>query len=143
MFTWILAGSLVVGAPALRDERRPVAPPAGEWGVDRMESDGDRITLCTRMSYRFTRTERQVNYFLVRPVRVAERAAYAATRGGWAEADLPADPAGPPGDRKAIWRVDGDTLTWCEGPPGGARPTDFTAPKGSGRTLTVLKRAGD
>ena len=142
MFTWVIAGSLVVGAPALKDERKPVTPPAGEWVVERTESDGARVTFCTRMYYRFTRTERCLTYNMIRPAVVTQRAAYYDT-GGRLEVDFPADPDGLQPERKGIWKVDGDTLTVCEGLTNGARPTDFTAPKGSGRTLTVLKRVGD
>jgi hypothetical protein len=44
------------------------------------------------------------------------------------------------GVKRAIWKLDGDTLTECESAPDGERPTDFTAPAGSGRTVWVLQR---
>jgi len=40
----------------------------------------------------------------------------------------------------AIYEVDSDTMRLCLSPITQPRPTDFTAEKGSGRTLIVLKR---
>jgi uncharacterized protein (TIGR03067 family) len=39
-----------------------------------------------------------------------------------------------------IYKLDGDTLTICMAAPGQPRPKDWTAGKGSGRTLRVFKR---
>lgn len=41
---------------------------------------------------------------------------------------------------QAIYRLDGDTMTFCFTALDGDRPTEFTAEKGSGRTLLMLKR---
>jgi uncharacterized protein (TIGR03067 family) len=39
-----------------------------------------------------------------------------------------------------IYELDGDTVKFCFAAPGAARPTEFTAPQGSQRTLSVWKR---
>jgi uncharacterized protein (TIGR03067 family) len=40
-----------------------------------------------------------------------------------------------------IYELDGDTVKFCFSAPGKDRPTDFTTKEGSGRTLSVWKRA--
>jgi uncharacterized protein (TIGR03067 family) len=45
---------------------------------------------------------------------------------------------------RGIYQINGDSqVIFCFAQPGAARPTDFSAPAGSGRTLQVFNRAGD
>jgi len=41
---------------------------------------------------------------------------------------------------KAIYRLEGDVLTYCVGAPGQPRPTSFSTVQGDGNTLVELKR---
>jgi len=60
---------------------------------------------------------------------------------GWI--DLTTVYQGKPGAlyTKAIFSIQGDTLTYCVAPPGQARPRDFVTKGGDEYTLVVLKRA--
>jgi uncharacterized protein (TIGR03067 family) len=53
--------------------------------------------------------------------------------------------AGPSKGEKqlGIYEIDGDTLRFCFASPGKMRPTEFTAKKGSGNTLSTWKRDKD
>jgi hypothetical protein len=42
---------------------------------------------------------------------------------------------------KAIYRLGGNTLTYCVGAPGTPRPTLFATSEGDGNTLVTLRRA--
>ena len=137
----ILAGTLLgatvaAGAPRLKD---PPAPPIpeGRWAVERYEKDGlvrdaramagyvivnTRTTSTLELHGREVGTER-VTWRPGVPVGQMEF-----TSDQWA------------GVKRAIWKLEGDTLTECESAPDGERPTDFTAPAGSGRSVWVLRR---
>lgn len=41
---------------------------------------------------------------------------------------------------KAIYKMEGDRLTYCVAAPGQPRPTEFTTRPGDGNTLVVLRR---
>lgn len=44
---------------------------------------------------------------------------------------------------RGIYKIEGDRLTSCVAAIDAERPTDFTAPAGSGRTLRVFRRVPD
>ena len=140
MFAWLLASSLVFGAPALKDEGKSPKAPEGRWAVERMERDGQvwegaslqgRVVIYTK-----TKCTLEINGAHYG----TEAAEYRVAR-GVQQVDFSAE--GLSGVKKGIWKVDGDTLTVCESEPGGERPSDFTAPAGSKRSLFVHKRIKD
>jgi uncharacterized protein (TIGR03067 family) len=134
----VLAG-LAVAQPAQKEERKSAKPPDGEWVEVRVELDGVAVPRPDFPTFwRFTPESFRLYSSDNRPVTV--QAAYF-ERGGMLEADFGVKKG--PSLRKAIWKLDGKTLTICEGPEGGDRPTDFSAPKGSSRRLTTLKRISD
>ena len=139
MFAWIIAGSLVVGAPGLKEVRKPIDPPSGEWEMRKQEYDGrvqdEYKAGQSEKTMRFTPTKSVLVFFDQFP---REQPAAYYINGETLEIDL--SPDNPKGMRKGIWTIDGDSLLLCFGERGADRPTDFTAPKDSGRTLWTLKR---
>jgi uncharacterized protein (TIGR03067 family) len=141
MCAWILVLALV-GAPETKTEPKPAEPPTGEWYMERFEYEGEVRPSLARGRfnvYRFTDKamillsagsgEQRVREIRSDPVRFVAAA-------GHSHLDF-----GEPAETQAgIFKVDGDTLTICFGPDGKRRPTDFTAPKGSGNMVWVLKR---
>jgi uncharacterized protein (TIGR03067 family) len=137
---------VAVGAPGLKDVRKPVDPPVGEWWFQKWQFDGEAVRLnkdqpgTRRWTVTLAKNKAVIN-FDGRPLSGGRRVEYYET-GTALEFDLSPDlrAADPKTLKKGIWKVDGDTLLFCYGEPGGERPTDFTAPEGSGHTLLTLKR---
>ena len=139
MLTWTLAGAILLGAPALKEVRKPAKPPEGEWTVERLECSGsvtDESGYADKPTARVTATK---SHLLFRGVEVFGPWGVSwFSVGGRLEADFETD--NHKTVSKAIWRIEGGTLQICKSGPGEARPTEFTAPKGSGRTLWVYAR---
>jgi hypothetical protein len=148
MFSWVIASTLVVGAPALKERAEPDRPPTGEWRIERCEHEGragrilggDRVWLGERSVEIGSRGQfaflckYSVVFFRVDGERRADLT-YVSNLPPGTRPNAPAD--APP--ERAIWKNEGDRLTICIGAPGGSRPTDYSAPEGSGRTLYVLR----
>lgn len=145
MHTWVLAGALTLGAPALKEERKPVKAPDGEWTLERDETGGlahDHSRSPNKPIATFSPTRWKMTLF----GRSAEPPYQAAwfDGGGQLKADFWTPEAkGERAPMKAIWKVEGDTLTICLGWWGEPRPTDFAAPKKANRTLLVFKRKSE
>lgn len=136
MFTWTVAASLIVGAPALKDRRIPDKPPTGEWRIEQAEWDkrrprclaGDRVWIGARTIEIGSRMRLGVSKWSADFYRV----------NGECRADF-TDPDRPDSPReRAIWKVEGDRLIICVGAPGEPRPTEYSARAYSGRMLFVL-----
>ncbi|HKB01559.1 MAG TPA: hypothetical protein VKD90_05030 [Gemmataceae bacterium] len=134
---WVLAVAVIVGAPALKE--KPPDPPAGEWDLELMVRGGPPVMPKGRDDFlrlRFTPTSRAaVSSSFPRPS--TARATFAQA-GGVLHLDI--YQGGPDTVERGIWKVEGHTLTICQGLPGEPRPTDFTCPRGSKRVLMVLRR---
>jgi uncharacterized protein (TIGR03067 family) len=139
VFTWIIAGSLVVAAPALKEQPKPKAP-VGRFMIVRWEVDGVVVNRPDLANYVMRHETSSVTLELNGRDVKSEMVTFSHA-GGVGHADFRTDESSPV--KKAIWKLEGDILTACESEPGGERPMDFTAPKGSKRTLWVLKRIKD
>jgi hypothetical protein len=143
MFALVLTSSLVLGAPALKDERKPDKPPPGKWEMVRFEHDGEPMCPAPRVSL----TEKSLRYGQSpqpqdnEPTWIASYFRVAGER----QADFVWGNRGDGLVQSAIWKVDGEYLVICMGPLGepSLRPTAFAAPKGSLQWLYLFRRVGD
>ena len=124
-----------VGAPAAKNARKPTDPPSGEWEVLKWELNG-----LVQVEHKYGKSNTTIRFEPKKWVVVdhgfagrGERAEYY-KNGEIFEIDL------PDSGKRGIWKVDGDTLLLCFGRPGADRPTEFTAPKDSKRSLWTLRR---
>jgi uncharacterized protein (TIGR03067 family) len=131
---------LAVGDGARDAVKEEAARLGGEWSMVSGEADGQSLP----------------KEFVKSGKRVAKDGVTSITMGGtvFFQAKFTIDPAKKPkaidyamteGPTKGkthlgIYELDGDTVKFCFAAPGAARPTEFTAPAGSRRTLSVWKR---
>ncbi len=141
----VLQAHFAFGAPGLKEVRKPIDAPDGEWWFETWEENGDRIhsnkNWPTSGKWTVKFTNKVVIYMGGKSLISGWRAAYHQP-GTTFEIDLSHDLSAPDPKtvKKGIWKVDGDVLLVCYGEPGADRPTDFTASKNSERTLWTFKR---
>jgi uncharacterized protein (TIGR03067 family) len=136
------AAVLLVGADAPSDAaKKDLAALEGEWGMVSAERDGMAVP------DEYVKTGKRV--FKDGEVTVSFQDMV------FLKAKVTVDPAkkpkemdydvteGPTKGQKqlGIYEIDGDTIKFCFAPADKGRPTDFTAKEGSGRTLSVWKKA--
>jgi uncharacterized protein (TIGR03067 family) len=140
MFAWLIAGSLVVGVPALKDKPLP-QDLYGEWELVGTVANGQQLPAAhPPHRYRFNRDGTWQSF----------RGDQAPDGRSGFEFDPKAGPPAldfnsPPGVGDgppvlAIYKVTGDRLTFCSVYPGKARPTEFAAPAGSDAYLKHFRR---
>src|SRR5689334_22504631 len=106
MFAWLVAGSLAVGAPALKD--KPIPPDLyGEWDIEAIEAAG-KVSPVTKSPVR-CRFNRDGTYECFRDgIMLGEPRGFTFyPKGGLAPLDLntpPADPSSP--HLLAVFRID-------------------------------------
>jgi uncharacterized protein (TIGR03067 family) len=127
---------VAVTAPQLKDPPAPSIP-EGRWTVERYELNGNVRDAAAMAGYILIHTRTTATLELNGHDVGVERVSWGAP----GQVDFTSDRWA--GVKRSIWKRDGDTLLLCESAPDGDRPTEFTAPVGSGRTLWVLKRVKD
>jgi uncharacterized protein (TIGR03067 family) len=140
MFAMLVAGSLVVGAPAPKG-KPPVPDLYGEWEFEATEEEGKsmpaeappaRFRFNRDGTYQVFRRGKEVagpRGFRFDPKANPPTLDYNVPPGGPADATL-----------RCIYRVDGDRLTVCRAGPDQARPTELAAPVGSGLLVVRMRR---
>jgi uncharacterized protein (TIGR03067 family) len=136
MLTWVIAGSLVLAAPGLKEQPKPKAP-VGRFTIERWEVDGVVMNRPDLANYVMRHEATSVTLELNGRDIKSEMVTFSHAA-GVGQAEFRADESAPV--KKAIWKFEGDTLTICESDAGGERPTEYTTARGSKRTLWVLKR---
>lgn len=136
----LLALAVVAAAPMAKDGKKDPPSLVGEWEAVKGVRDGtERDIPAGRLSFTFTADGKAI-----------ERRAGSPAGQGTYTTDPSKDPPeidlvstsekGKPPIR-AIYKVDGDTLTLClVEKDGGARPKAFAAPEGSSAALVTFKR---
>ena len=124
MFAWVIAGSLLVGAPALKDPPPKGPPLVGRWECTALTIGGKADARWRGLEYEFRADGRWVIYRNGRDIGRISRTYTTDAMAGPGAIDLceQADGAGQP----SLFKVDGHTLSLSiRTEKGGARPADF------------------
>lgn len=124
-----------------QDAKKEMARLEGEWTMESGEIDGQAMPEEMRKTAKRAVKDRETTVtvggqmfmkakFVVDPSKKPKTIDYTMTGGPTAGKT-----------QLGIYELDGDTVKFCFSAPGKDRPTDFTTKEGSGRTLSVWKRA--
>lgn len=133
----LLGGTVAAGAPRLKDRPEPPEVPEGRWAVEKLEQNGFVRDAAAMAGHILVHTKTTSTLESFGRVVATEQIAFGRA-GGVRHMDFTGELF--VGVKRAIWKLEGDTLFICESAPDGERPTEYAAPRGSGRTLWVLKR---
>ena len=141
LFAVIAVACLVGAEPPADAVKKDMAQLEGEWVMVSGERDGQSLP----------------EDYVKTAARVAKDGVSTVTIGGMVvmKSKYTIDPSKKPkaidfealegeakGDKlHGIYELDGDTVRFCLAPADKARPTEFSAKEGSGRTMSVWKRA--
>jgi uncharacterized protein (TIGR03067 family) len=139
----LLAVSLAVGAPALKD-KPPASDLYGEWEIVSTEQDGKfspasnppaRWRFNRNGTYETFRGEKRVGY--PREFRFDPKADPPTLDTHFSNSPRA---GGASGTLLCVYRLNGDELTVCRADPGLPRPSEFAAPAGSGLLVVRFRR---
>ena len=140
MFAWLMAGSMVVGAPALKGKPAP-RDLYGEWEIEAIEKAGQvEPVTAPPVRYRFNRDGTYQCFRGGRELGQA-RGFQIDPKAHPPALDLntqPADSSSPL--LLAIYRIDGDRLAICRAGPDRPRPAELAAPPGTDVHIAWFRR---
>jgi uncharacterized protein (TIGR03067 family) len=147
----VALASIMPFLAAARGQERDAAPlpddrarSAGRWRVAAVEWDGKPVddTLLSLLQVDYRADGSWSVFFKSIPVAEGTSVNHADESPKTFEMATHGSDGVEPRRYAGIYRIDGDTRVLCIVPDGQRRPTDFSAPRRTGRMLVTLRRAG-
>lgn len=141
-YAFVLAVCLLLGADSPQDAvKKDLAQLEGDWTMVSGEIDGQAMPEAYLKGAR--RVSRDAETTVTINSQLFMKAKYSVDPGKTPKTIDYTMTDGPTKGKTqlGIYELDKDTVKFCFGSPGKDRPTDFTAKPGSGRTLSVWKKA--
>jgi uncharacterized protein (TIGR03067 family) len=128
---------LAAGTPQADPNKEDLGKMQGDWEAASMTRDGQKIPDDDAQALFRTVKGNEYTVFHFRKALGKGTFTIDATK---KPKIIDAQPANLPQPMYGIYEIDGNTFKVCFAGPGGERPTDFSAKKGSGHTLTIWER---